>query len=367
MEQEGRSRKHQVGKWNIWLKYLAGVLLLVFTVLLALFLPGWYSEWRDAQTMEEVVLTAQERIKFLDTDALDVSARLKMLSESKDFGFVEGLGNDYGWSDESALEQTLEKCRKSLKKWGRYHLLPESAWKAVSRNNLLFTASWYVETEAGLIPVRVLSFLEPNLIVIMDQDNGFLYYVGITSDLMYEYVVWCLGEDSIEEKDPMVQIEKMLESDEYSLSTMRDSSACDFAEACKASSQKATAKDNMEMYLGVELPFEDFTAMAYREMYWHNGFWGMAVMFGSEQWRYMAYASAMYTGDNDYEMTLQEWVESWNDTVLEFGNTTLLQDMPEETEALVQEEYYKDGYPAEEYGKSQGDSLNSGVNVDKME
>lgn len=367
MEQEGRSRKHQVGKWYIWLKYLAGVLLLVFTVLLALFLPGWYSEWRDAQTMEEVVLTAQERIKFLDTDALDVSARLKMLSESKDFGFVEGLGNDYGWSDESALEQTLEKYRKSLKKWGRYHLLPESAWKAVSRNNLLFTASWYVETEAGLIPVRVLSFLEPNLIAIMDQDNGFLYYVGITSDLMYEYVVWCLGEDSIEEKDPMVQIEKMLESDEYSLSTMRDSSACDFAEACKASSQKATAKDNMEMYLGVELPFEDFTAMAYREMYWHNGFWGMAVMFGSEQWRYMAYASAMYTGDNDYEMTLQEWVESWNDTVLEFGNTTLLQDMPEETEALVQEEYYKDGYPAEEYGKSQGDSLNSGVNVDKME
>lgn len=341
MEQEERSRKFQTGKWKIWMKYLTGVLLLVFTVLLALFLPELYSGWRDAQTMNEVMLTSQERIKFLDTDALDVSARLKMLSETKRFEFVEGLENNFGWGSDSVQEQTLEECRKSLKKWGGYHLLPENAWKAANRDNLILYSSWYTETEEGVIQVTVLSFRWPNMLVIMDQDNGFLYYVGITDDLLAEYLAWWLGADSAEEKDPVVQLEKMVASNEYFLDTIRDFSECGFARICNADSQKVSARDDMKMYLDIELQFEDFVGTAYRKMYWHYGLAGMAVMFGSEQWRYMAYAAASYTGEEEYDMPLQEWVEEWNNEVLESGNTTLLQDMPEETEAVVEEKYEK--------------------------
>ena len=72
-------------KWKSRIKYMAGILGLTATVVLALILPDLYSGWQDGKILDQVALSTREEIHFLDTDALDISARLQMLAETQDF------------------------------------------------------------------------------------------------------------------------------------------------------------------------------------------------------------------------------------------------------------------------------------------
>lgn len=362
-------------KWKSIIKYLAGLLGLTATIVLALVLPDLYSGWQDGKLLDQVTLSTREEIHFLDTDALDISARLQMLAETQDFYYTSGafLSYTYSGTPTPVQEDLLEKCRTSLEKWNSYHLLPEGLENMVRAEDNMTAAYYYVQIDAGMIPVIVMCFGEnPFLQVIMDADNGFLYYVGCAGDDSAEYIFECLGISGEEDLD------KALTEGAFSFNQIRDASRYLFTELTGADSQKIRAADFSGLYLDAELRYEDYSSMAYRRLFEHYAASpGIVVMFGTRNWGGLAVETVeLFYGGEEWLLSVTDWTNGWNEMVEALGRPDMRQDADatdfeeyrgnineEEEESLIidgvipgkQESYdSSDGY-----GKAVGDSEES--------
>lgn len=331
MEQQDTTRHH---KWKIRLKYLTGVLGLAATGLLALFLPKWYSGWQDARLLDQVTLSKSEGIQFLDTDAIDVSARLQMLADTTFFGYSEGTVLE-SYKEETDLD-LINQCRDSLKKWSSCHLMPEGILDAAVLDDEVLCFYYYVQIDAGVIPVVVLSFLsDPYLQVIMDGDNGFLYCVGYAGEDMYDYIYQHLGVENDEE------FSRSLENGTYSLDQICAPSWYEFAALAGADTQEVVSTDFSGLFLEMDLSGEQFSSKAYRILFEHMeyGNIGLAVMFGNQNWWELARLVSNYYdayGFNDQQLSVNDWIEEWNHNALEYGRPDLLQEETEDTYAIVE-------------------------------
>lgn len=354
-------RLQDTRKWKKRLKYLAGIFVLAATVVLALTLPDLYSRWQDAKTMGEVVLSQREGIQFLDTDALDISARLKMLGESSGFYHTQGMvyfSQEYSSGSRSVMNELVGKCRDSLKKWQECNLIPSEVVEAAELEGEVMAAYYYVQIDAGMIPVAVLCFVrDPYLEVIMDADNGFLYYVGCSGIAVESYMMQCMGLGS----DILDEVEEEEVFAEYSFDQVQDFSRYRFAELAGAESQEIESEDATGLFLNVKLLYDDFTSMVYRTMFTHDsisdfmdgsgesdtGGTGLAVMFGNWYWIDMAVEVVnWYYGTYDEISSVYNWIYEWNDTVLSYGRDDLLMEESEAADASYSEksDVYIDGH-----------------------
>lgn len=311
-------------KWKSRIKYLAGILSLTATVVLALILPELYSGWQDGKMLDQVSLSTREEIHFLDTDALDISARLQMLAETQSFGYTSGAFLSYAYSGDRIPEQEklLEKCRSSLEKWTSYHLLPEGLEEMTRAEDNIMTAYYYVQIDAGVIPVAVMCFQDnPFFQVIMDVDNGFLYYVGCAGDYSAEYIFECMGLNDEEDLD------KALTEGRFSFNQIRDPSRYLFTELTGADSQNIRASDFAGIYLDVELRYEDYSGMAYRRLFEHYAASpGIAVMFGTMDWSTLAMeVTELAYGTSDWLLPVTDWISGWNEMVEALGRPDMIQ------------------------------------------
>ena len=49
-------------RWKTVLAYIVGIGVLVLSLILAWFLPGWYSQWQDERLMGQVTVSSRENI-----------------------------------------------------------------------------------------------------------------------------------------------------------------------------------------------------------------------------------------------------------------------------------------------------------------
>ncbi len=327
------------GRWKARLKYAAGTAALVFTVLLALFLPGWYSGWRETGAMEQVVLEKREEIRLLDMEALDISTKLAMLGESEEFNYSVTV--DITGAGETNL-QYQELVDEKLSEWQDCHLLPENPFPTgiiEGGEDWNIGLDTYVKIDAGLIPVRTL-IRERSVdsgsieVVILDQSNDFLYYVGIVSEPVLFYILQNLGVGTDEEL-----MQKMADGT-YSMDMIRDLSWYDYASVCGADSQEIRAADRTGIFQDVTLRYEEFDVSAFRSMINFEGEFGLQTMFGTDRWAELAYTIVnLYTGRGVYKVDHSEWVDTWNEEAIGYGRDDLLLIPETETEiAAAQQE-----------------------------
>lgn len=304
----------QKKQWRTTLYYLLGILGLLLVILMSVSLPQWYSRWQDHFLMREVSVADMDRIKFLNTDMLDITARLKLLSESGNMFYDMDTNVYYGW-DQEDLTQRLKTCRESYQKLVDGNLMPKEALTYMQQEYLISYTLTYIRLASGVIPVLSLSFaLDENLILlIMDPDNGFLYYAGAGGPFIWDKLAGDLGAESLD------SWYEQLEEYTYSLDQVRDVADYDFATVCGASGQETIKGEDTGVFLRSRLDFGDFTCMAYRAMYNQYSDRGLCVMFGSDIWQYVAYARADESGFTTWEMHPETWVEEWNELMDENG------------------------------------------------
>ena len=333
---QDKAEKH--GKWKVRLKYAAGLAALAFTVLLALFLPGWYSGWREEEVMEQVVLEKREGIRLLDMEALDIGTKLAMLGDSEEFSY--SVMNELTNIDETKL-QYQKILDEQFAEWYECHLIPEHPFPVRNEEEEFwnFSLDAYVRIDAGVIPVEVLirtdnwgdDVIE---IAILDQSNDFLYYAGIVSEEMLDYAYQNMGiatEDELRQK---------LEDGTYSLDLVRDPSWYDYASVCGADSQEVKIMDPAGFFQRITLHYEEFDVSAFRSLL--DAAWavGVQTMFGTDRWAELAYSiTVMYMGYTLGPYDYYLWIDEWNDMVLKHGRDDLLFIPEEEPEiaAMLEE------------------------------
>ncbi len=351
---QDKTERH--GMWKVRLKYAAGIVALAFTVLLALFLPGWYSGWRETEAMEQVVLEKREELRLIDMETLDIGTKLAMLSESEEFSYSVSVDmTDSAETDQQYQEILDEK----FSEWYSCHLLPEHPFP-ISYKDKGEDLTWgvsldtYVKIDAGVIPVRALVRInnaeDAIEIAILDQSNDFLYYAGIISDEMLLYSFQVLGVESEDELD------QKLWDGTYSLDMVRDPFWYDYASVCGANSQEIETTDPTGIFQRVTLRYEEFDVSAFRTMFQSDWGIGLQTMFGTQKWEEIAVSIAtMYTGYAVAPVSEEEWFDTWNEEMIDHvrGDLLIIREDGTDT-AMVQE---KVTGPSAVYGKDFADPI----------
>ncbi len=330
-----QDEEEKKGKWGTRLKYAAGITALVFTVVLALFLPGWYSGWREEEAMEQVVLEKREEIRFFDMEALDIGTKLAMLGDSEEFSYSV-MYDLTGVSQND--QQTRKLLNEKLLEWYEDHLIPDHPFYTEEMSDDIWSLRLdaYVKIDDGVIPVKMLAWAsdwgEGNIeIAILDQSNDFLYYAGIASAELLEFVIQVAGMESEDE------MYRRFDDGTYSLDMARDSSWYDYASVCGADVQEIEMTDPVGIFQRVTLRYEDFDAAAYRSLFGSDGSTGVQTMFGTDRWAELVYSVInMYMGLNMGPYNYFAWISEWNTMVIEHGRADLM--FQPETEIAAAEE-----------------------------
>ncbi len=308
---------------------------LAVSVLLALFLPDWYSEWSDSRTFQEVVTKEREEISFVDSQEMDVSQRLQAVSQINQSSYVDSYGNGnyeevYGLVEPEDPKRVMEQCIESLSGWTEAGLIPQSYLSMLSlalersgdggieeaygeENTSQYEMDgmmWYtyVDTLEGQIPVYVLAIglreageetpdYNDSLILhlIMDADTGFLYYVSILGQEAAEHLAWELNFESAKH-----MVEFYMAGSGKAGESKIIMGIPDFAQAGLAQSYRAEFLDLYGLELNITLEYGDSVANAYRILEccpWGSGY---TVMYGTREWT-----------DYIYPIMGTYWWEQW--------------------------------------------------------
>lgn len=271
-------------------QYIMGVFLLSASVLLALFVPGWYSDWQDRLLLEKMVLSSREDIEFLDVASLDMEGRMKLLKESVVVEWSGEMESEYDAAYEVAVFDRLEVFRGILEQWTDAGLLPE-IFDTTAPFDEFFSQNYIVDYEVTSVvlgpqttlPVCVFALRndekEVGMLVIMDAEKDIVYYVALVGYVVQEYMAGLLGYESLEH---MVWL--VLEGKE--LGQQEDYSGYDFAKICKARSDVITGTPE-ELNFDVNLEFDSFTGYAQRRVLGVAGVpdeYGISIALGTDKW-----------------------------------------------------------------------------------
>lgn len=295
------------GNWKTIIKYSTGMLVLTVSVILALFLPGRYAAWEDAQMTGQAVMSKRERIEFLDTTSLDIAGRLQMLQESETFAWDKET-TYYGSDD------IVSRCAEVIGLWCDSGLFPEECRQWIAMDNIVLISQVPIYVDQTVFPVYVLRFriqYTAALTIVLDGSTDLIYYASVGGPFMwdeiavdlgfdsYERMVDCIMEraqilfemyedilDGIEEPDEFV-MQYILDHEERHKNS--DDEIYDFAAVCGADSAKITRVLG-DLGLEVTLDFENFTGYANRRLAgledvdMPDEFVGYATMFGTDRW-----------------------------------------------------------------------------------
>lgn len=292
---------------KIILEYLAGILALAAAITLAWFVPGWYAGWQDSRSMEQAVVSSREKLRFLDSEALDIASRLKLLedAENLELDFASLVYLVYQ-EQEFELDGMISKCKKQLERFEECGLIPTGVSDCATMENLMmvpFEFNVYMRDSGNTtfrLPVTGLLFeydYEQELpsydsvvldaqslyvTVLMDVEKELLYYVSFIGDgdLVSDYLAKCCGYDSREEVEYYVKKGAFSIQDDYS--------RYDFAGVCGAEYASVSGSP-WDLNLDVILHYETFDGHAYRRLVvdhfvkdWET--YGFAILFGNEWW-----------------------------------------------------------------------------------
>ncbi len=273
-------------RWKTVLQYVFGMLALAVCTALAIFIPGLYATWQDENLIHKVTLENRENIEFIDVHSLDLEGRLKILQEAESIGIAEEFNTWTYGVNEHEFEIKVEELIES---WYEAGLLPEPPKKEASENLPYYMMSFCpVNIEAGQarLPVYIGRFglqgSEDVLTVVIDQEKDILYYASVSGNYAMNYMANELGYENAD-----VLKKECLTGDAWErfLGTQGQTGTeeKDYASVCGAAGAKfSEAGEAFEE--NVELEFETFQGYAYRRIIYSEYGFGVAVMYGTEQW-----------------------------------------------------------------------------------
>ncbi len=273
-------------RWKTALQYVLGMLALAACIALAIFIPGWYARWQDENLIDKVTLENRENIEFIDVHSLDLEGRLKILQEAE----YVGIGEEYNtWTYGINEQEIEEKIQELIQSWYEAGLLPGPPKEEDSKELHYYMMSFYLASiEAGnvRIPVYIGRFGLPGfenvLTVVLDQEKEILYYASVSGTYAMDYLAGELGYENTD-----VLTKECLTGDAWEKLTatakQTGTEEKDYASVCGAAGAKISR--NGEVFEeDIELEFETFQGYAYRRLICSEYGFGVAVMYGTEQW-----------------------------------------------------------------------------------
>lgn len=346
-------------RWKSVLAYAAGGAGLLLSLLLALFFPGWYGSWQDAQLLGKVTLESRENIEFLDGDLLDIAGRMEKLGNASTLAWSYSYNYDmyyrsydYDSADEITLSQrkNVQRCRVAVEQWEQAGLLPEgcSEWVDMQYHLLLYLEPvLYVNDSAlplcffafgsenmdedSIIQAQSMSNAEERevinepqinlLLVLMDAEKDLIYYTSVTGYTAQNSMIQELGYSS------RTELQNALESGSR-IRKMPDVSKYDFAGVCSAEAASITAEAG-QLELLVSLQYDNFEAYAGRSLVCNEGGYGQAVFFGTAKWPMLVNELLCLEDSQEELMTTDIWCDlllnqiDYEDAMLRLNDMTI--------------------------------------------
>lgn len=273
-------------RWKTALQYVLGMLALAVCIALAIFVPSWYARWQDENLIDKVALENRENIEFIDVHSLDLEGRLKILQEAE----YVGIGEVYNtWIYGNNEQEIEEKVQELIQSWYEAGLLPEPPEAQYSKDYHHSMISFYLASiEAGnaRIPVYIGRFGLPDfenvLTVVLDQEKEILYYASVSGGYAMDYLAGELGYENMD-----VLTKECLTGDAWEklTATAKETGTQkkDYASVCGAVGAEIF-RDGEIFEEKIKLEFETFQGYAYRKLISSEYGFGVAVMYGTEQW-----------------------------------------------------------------------------------
>lgn len=285
--------------WKTVFKYAAGVVGFVIVLIAGWFAPGWYNEWQDEKLFNQVTLGSRENIQFLDTESLDIAGRIRALGESVNFNW--GMSYYIDEYDMSA-DEILKKIKSRLDVWEQSGLVPEIYVSVLKEGQAeCYGDKYFIELDGGMLPVYFLRFWDEehitSLTVVMDSEKELLYYTSLSGYRGSEYVVECLGYDSVYDAASSIINGK---------TAGKQRTEYDFAGVCGAKSADISEVEG-QLDCNAVLKFENFNGYAGRRFISTDVGYGVATMYGTERWMQFVEEVAMSMGCTEYHCPIEEW------------------------------------------------------------
>ena len=270
--------------WKVLLQYAAGIFLLLVSVGLAWFLPGWYSAWKDDRFLDQAVLSKREEIEFLDMVSLDMAGRMKLLGESEQLLWSGEIGS----GGEGDIIERISLLRSTAAQWKDAGILPREIFPSADTVEAFYHNA-YVEDyffprillDQGTLQVCVICMTDDldgtGILAIIDMEKDILYYLSVRGYTVQEQMAQLLGYSGTEEMAERVIKDQLFHQQE-------DYASYDFASVCHSREAAVTGSPE-ELNFDVELKYDNFTGYANRRV--TGGAYeetGISISLGKDQW-----------------------------------------------------------------------------------
>lgn len=287
-------------KWETAAAYLAGIVLLAISVVLAWFVPGEYSEWQDQRLLNVSILSSRDDIEFLDMEALEMEERMRLLKETDRMVWLEP---DEFELSEAELAERRVVCKEELQRWAEGGLLPEECLTLLFEEGYVEGANVRVSLTDKILNCNVLffqdDFQENQMMVLLDEERDIVYYVAMLGYQIQEYMAKRLGYESLEHILWQVLEGQPLEQQE-------DYTGYDFAQVCRAEAAEIQGSPG-ELNFDVALDYETFTGYACRRVLCYDGTYGISIALGTEKWVDFLEQATGYDENFRWALTTEEW------------------------------------------------------------
>lgn len=334
-EKQKRKRREQKNvkrkrSWKHILEYELGVLVLILVLLIAWFGPDLYASWQDQAIGGQVVCSARDEIRFLDTDSLDIAGRMSLL---RDAVHLEWQENDYPGSmystEEEVTDVLLERPRRLVVQWVENGVLPKELEEGIPKS--VADAEAHYNSTAGIFSVvvdqNVLNVVEvcfrriseeeettSIVVLIADADKDVLYYAALCNPSCWDWMAGQMesfegpGDASYAYWEKLYQAEGILPN---RIVTSGDLAAVSGAAGYKAAEGGRTISEEGGLYQDFTLQYDRFTGTARISLVCFPGYgYGMEAALGTPRWRDFYNETINYLGEstNCYDGNVAEWL-----------------------------------------------------------
>lgn len=276
-----------VPDWKTAVKYVIGMLVLAVSVALALYLPGWYTEWQDEKTNGQITLSYRDQITFLDTASLDMAGKIKVLTESSDIYMSNEVWeyspvyySDISEEERQMLEQyfgmrpgeMIQKCSEIMQKWSDAEVFPQACAEMIQEENLVFMSAQMVYADDSILAMIVMLFWldDDSVVLVADPETEIIYYAHTIGTSVMNFMARELGYSSYSGISEGTKVKQPKKTEEYELENL-----------CGAEASVVTGEGGLE-FDGV-LQYANFESSAARSVIASDMGFGLSMWFGSRQ------------------------------------------------------------------------------------
>lgn len=301
-------------RWKVLLEYEIGILVLVVSILLALFGPDLYASWQDEHMEGQITVSERETIRFLDVDSLDIAGRMSLLKDAERLDWIENsAGNMY-------VEAILKRANRLAKQWvdsevlpGEIlEILPDSVGQLetdkekrefmggsysilVGQNalNVMMLCCACVDVEGGAdIYEEQYGYTADQLdvvVIVMDMDRDLFYYVGVFGHSVWDWMAQQLVTEEWPGAYGSFEMLRELYYDHNGLPKLRLDGSGDLAAVCGALDVKRLEPKEEAtgggLYTDYTLSYEKFDGFAREQLAFFDDIgYGMTYTLGTLCW-----------------------------------------------------------------------------------